>query len=196
MKILRSFLAVACGICILFTIACVALFGGAVWLAFSFLVPMQNPVPRFCGFGFYLLHAVVFQGILGIRFNYSGTPIRPADSGDAFIVISNHPPLQLLFAVPACFWGVVNTYAAVIKKEFLQFPLFWLGWPSVLAGMAVPIDRGDKSAAYEAISKYAERLPFGKRPFAVILFPDGSRPTPEKIVGRVGVWRRDNMVKS
>jgi 1-acyl-sn-glycerol-3-phosphate acyltransferase len=146
----------------------------------------QSPIPFFCGWGFYLLRLVVTQGILGVKITYRDNEEQPQKSNDreVAIIIANHPtPVPILFATPSLMWNLGwRGCVGVVKSEFIKkWYLVWLGVPATLAGFALPIQRENRTHAVATLAAGVRRLPFGKRPFGIIIFPDGTRPTPAKI---------------
>ncbi len=147
----------------------------------------QNPVPFLCGWGFHLLRLVVLEGLLGVKIRHRNgtgeyTPHRPREH-EVTILIANHPVLPVLFSTPSLVWDLGwRGYASVVKEEFVKrWYLAWLGIPATLAGFALPIKRENPAQAINEIAAGVRGLPFGRRPFGVIIFPDGTRPTPDKI---------------
>ncbi len=148
-------------------------------------IGIQNPVPFICGWGFRLFDLIVLRRILGVSVNKCNdmrSGIRSVYAHEIVLIIANHPSLAVLFATPSLVWDLkLRGYAAVVKSEFIRRPLLaWLGIPATLAGFAIPINREQRSEALQALRNGVRRLPFGERPFGIVIFPDGSRPTSQK----------------
>lgn len=192
MKLLTSFVgsvrvvfAIVTAVTILFCTTSLVLFLSP--LALLQRVGIQNPVPFVCGWGFRIFDLVSLRLCLDLYVQHrDGTGIcavHKARKREVLVIIANHPSLAVIFATPSLVWDLgLRGCAAVIKAEFItKWYLAWLGIPATLAGFALPIRREQRNAALQALKKGVCRLPFGKRPFGIIIFPDGTRPTHNKI---------------
>jgi 1-acyl-sn-glycerol-3-phosphate acyltransferase len=87
------------------------------------------------------------------------------DARKPYVVVANHSSFTDVFLVATLPWEM----KFLSKKSIFRIPL--LGWQMSVAG-DVPIVRGDKESARQAIRQLRERL---ERRISVLFFPEGTR---------------------
>lgn len=128
--------------------------------------------------------------ILGVKMRlYRPYLARPPRPNEVTIIIANHPPTTLLLSF--CwfvFTMVARRAVAVGKIEHVwswYAPLF--GWGMWGAWGGVFINRENREQAFEALRRAVAKM---RNYRAFIIFPDKSRPTPEKVAQDVARYRK------
>jgi 1-acyl-sn-glycerol-3-phosphate acyltransferase len=120
------------------------------------------PIGRFWVRSTLWLHRV----ICGVESEFRGRENIPAGG---FIVASKHQSAWETLALVTLF----RRPSFILKRELLWVPLF--GWYLKKAGM-VPVERGKRSVALEAMTAHARRAVAEGR--QIIIFPEGTRRPP------------------
>jgi len=88
------------------------------------------------------------------------------DRRQTYIVVANH---QSLLDILVLFAGLGLHFKFIAKKELFAIP--FLGWHMAVAGY-VPVDRGNKESAKQAVHEAGELL---ERGVSILFFPEGTR---------------------
>jgi 1-acyl-sn-glycerol-3-phosphate acyltransferase len=106
-------------------------------------------------------------------------PVQP-DARRPYLFVANHSSFTDVFLLARLPWEM----KWLSKQSIFRIPL--LGWQMRIAG-DVPIERGDRESARQAVEQMRERL--GRR-LSVLLFPEGTR-SPDGSLGefRDGAFR-------
>ncbi|MFH1098809.1 MAG: 1-acyl-sn-glycerol-3-phosphate acyltransferase [Candidatus Uhrbacteria bacterium] len=138
-----------------------------------------------------------YRWILGVRIVVS---IRGSVRGRR-LCIGNHPTA---LAMPVVWW-VITRYIAphvvtVGKREHAWNP--FIGWPLIILRALILIDRRDHASALRSIRDGLRRT--ARAVYALVIFPDMRRPTPERILAdrekfadripRLRAWLRYSLV--
>jgi 1-acyl-sn-glycerol-3-phosphate acyltransferase len=150
-----------------------ALFNAAAYLSFLVQAILYSPVlllPERCFWplGRFWVRSTLWlhRTICGIEHEYRGRENIPAGG---FIVASKHQSAWETLALVTLF----RRPCFILKRELLWVPLF--GWYLKKAGM-IPVQRGKRSAALEAMTAHARRaIDEGRQ---IIIFPEGTRRPP------------------
>ncbi len=116
----------------------------------------------------------IFRELMRVSYHPEGF-VAPIAPGEFAIVLCNHPSTfgnsQLCYYLGQ---HITRAYSTVTKHD-----LEWiLRAPLNTLGLSVPINRADRPAAIRSVSLAIPKL--AKRGGALLLFPDGTRPTAAK----------------
>lgn len=95
----------------------------------------------------------------------AGSPGAPSDPGRARLFVANHRSMADIFLLCLLPWE----FKFLSKKSVFRVPL--LGWLMRTAG-DIPLTRGDKDSARDALEQMRKRLAGGA---SVVVFPEGTR---------------------
>jgi 1-acyl-sn-glycerol-3-phosphate acyltransferase len=116
-----------------------------------------------CGRWFRLIGVSVSRAVPSWRFRVHGTP--PRSINGRTVVISNHASHADTMLISQLPWEM----KWMAKRSLLSIP--FVGWMMWLAG-DVPVDRGEKESAIEAMRRCVRWLDRG---MPVMIFPEGTR---------------------
>jgi len=176
---LRAWLGFTLGVLGTFVIALTTIvLGGFYRMVIDWWLPISNPfrhAPRI--WGVYIRY-VVFGWIKGGRIEEHGD-LPVLQKGGLIPLVANHFTSE---ESPLFVWYIYSRLKmrtmVILKKEYRWKPMGFWTWA---VGAAIFIDRGDPDASRASIAREIAKAKKLGETLAIVSFPDGTRPTREKI---------------
>ncbi|MDP3985652.1 MAG: hypothetical protein Q8P82_02705 [bacterium] len=166
-------------------------FGGTVLIGFFTLITATlyhlligwwapkrwyNPAEHMPHLWAHFLTEVGIRRIAGINIKVSGF-VSVASENELVLCMANHPAdIPLVALVDLITSRIHWHFISVVKREHMRNPFFGRALRQI--GGAIPIDRGNATAAFGQIKEDMARI---RAPAVLLILPDRRRPTPERI---------------
>ena len=141
------------------------------------LSPWANPAWIIGRAWYHFMHFVCVRGLLRVKVQKEVYMRKPVTAEDHIVWVGNHPSMMAIPSVFSLFVRCIKPELLAVSKMENQESL------SAFAAWAVDgwiyIDRDDRASALPAISEGVKKSFTPSR--ALVVFPDSSRPTQEKI---------------